>query len=66
MPDVVLSTNGAIEACEMFLQGIREGFATNDDGKVPLSKAIDVLQKAFESVEYQEKYGGDDPTILHD
>jgi hypothetical protein len=61
MPDIVLTSAQAIKASEMFFLGIRSDFGMDDDGNVPLSKAMDVLRKAFESVQFVEEHGGDEP-----
>jgi hypothetical protein len=50
MPDIKLTHEQAIEAVRLFSEGISQGFAHDRDGDVPLSKAIDVLQTAFETI----------------
>jgi hypothetical protein len=40
----------AIQAAEMFLLAIREELADDPDGRVPLSRAIELLGEAFETI----------------
>lgn len=57
-PDIELTPECAIEACELFLQGIKSDFGTDNEGMVPLSKAIDVLRTAFETIQFRENPAG--------
>jgi hypothetical protein len=50
MPDIVLSYEQAVEAAELFIERIRQDLADDVDGNIPLSKAIEVLQGAFETI----------------
>jgi hypothetical protein len=47
-PDVILTRDQIPEATKLFVEGIKHGFADDHEGKVCLSKAVDVLRTAFE------------------
>ncbi len=48
--DIKLKRPEAIKAAELFTQGLREGFEREPSDNVPLSKAVELLQAAYESV----------------
>jgi hypothetical protein len=56
MPEVEinLSPAGAIAACELFLAGMKSECEVDTTGMVPVSKAIDALRKAFETIKFFE------------
>jgi hypothetical protein len=46
--DITLTRDQVPEATKLFAEGIKHGFADDHEGKVCLSKALDVLRTAFE------------------
>ena len=48
--DIVLSRKQAGEALVLFTENVVAGSASNDDGRVILSKAVPLLRKAFEVI----------------
>lgn len=53
-PEIHLSPEGAIAACELFLAGMKSEYGVDTAGKVPMSKAIDALRKSFETIRFFE------------
>lgn len=49
-PDIVLSYEQSLEAAELFISRLRQDLADDDDGNIPLSKAIALLQSSFETI----------------
>jgi hypothetical protein len=49
-PDVILTRDQVPEATKLFVEGIKHGFADDHEGKVCLSKALDVSRTAFEMI----------------
>jgi hypothetical protein len=50
MDELSLRHEDAIQAAEMFLLAIREELADDPDGRVALSRAIELLGEAFETI----------------
>jgi hypothetical protein len=48
--ELSLRHDDAIQAAEMFLMAIREELADDPDGRVPLSRAIELLRDSFETI----------------
>jgi len=49
-PDIVLSYEQSLEAAELFISRLRQDLADDDDGNIPLSKAIELLQSSFATI----------------
>jgi hypothetical protein len=50
MDGIVLSRKQAEEAARLFTESIVVGLACDEEGQVPLSKAVEALQAAFQTI----------------
>jgi hypothetical protein len=48
--EIVLSREQAEEAARLFTESIVVGLACDEQGQVPLSKAVEALQAAFQTI----------------
>jgi hypothetical protein len=53
-PEIRLSREGAIAACELFPASMKSECEMDTAGMVSVSKAVDALRKSFETIKFFE------------